>query len=75
MGKYILVIKYLFVGKIKKHMNGRLLKYIDLSACRLVTDRGLKYMEPFIEISNKVCFITVWANCWKYFSFFELIMR
>ena len=50
--------KSFFIGNITKHMKG-LLRTVDLSACRLITDRGLKYMQPLIRISTEVSYICV----------------
>ena len=49
---------FFLVGNITKHMKG-VLRAVNLSACRLITDRGLKYMQPLIEISKEASYICV----------------
>ena len=49
---------FFLVGNITKHMKG-VLRVVNLSACRLITDRGLKYMQPLIEISKEASYICV----------------
>ena len=42
------------IGRVKKNMKGSFLKVIHLSGCRLISDRGLRYLQPFLEICDRV---------------------